>query len=160
MLPGGGLVQNPQRANDLHICFICWGTIWRLLPGHALRWQERISHMFLKYHHHITCHGNMSTLKFSFVHLLSVTLNLWSPFSIPILLYMPWRITRLLFTFLRVCFWRIVTSSERGHSASFQAITAVVGTAAVWSRCPFPDKVKKKKKIPKRNSICFKLNFL
>lgn len=46
------------------------------LAMHAYAVTKMISHMVLKYHHHITCHGNMRTLKFSFVHPLSVTLDL------------------------------------------------------------------------------------
>lgn len=47
-----------------------------LCSGH-----RRISHMFLKHHHHITCQGNMSALKWFCVHPPSVTLDLWSPLS-------------------------------------------------------------------------------
>lgn len=70
----------------------------------------------LKYHHHLTCHGNMSFSESSFVHLLSVTLDLWSFPPSPFHFMYHEESVDYLLTFQHVCFWLIGTWSERGHS--------------------------------------------
>lgn len=138
-------------------------ALWKgdhLESGCAMRWRKKDQPHVFK----ISSPHNLSW-KYEHFKLLfcsSSFCDTWPliPFPILILVYIPWRISRLPFTFQHVCFWLIVTWSERGQPVPFQARTPVVGTATVWSFHPFPDKVKYPLRMQIQNKIQFAANWI
>lgn len=135
------------------------GTIWRVVPGCATRCPKKDQPYVFK----ISSPHNLSW-KYEHFKILSCSSSFcdtWPliPYFILILVYIPWRISRLPFTFQRVCLCLTVTWSERGQAVSFQALTAFVGTATVGSYHLFAVKVKYQLYIQIQSKIQFAANW-
>lgn len=112
-------------TSDLHTSssFALWRRdnlpIFRVLPGRAVQWPQKDQpHVFKTSSPH-----NLSGKyeRFKMILCSSSFCDTWPliPSLVLILVYTPWRISWLPFTFQRVCFWLIVTWSKRGHSSTF-----------------------------------------